>query len=81
MTKFGEWQPIETAPYQEVIEVKNSKMRKPILATRGYSYDGMVHKDDTFCTSVYTPDEFGGYPAGRLVCPTHWRYPLPEPPQ
>ena len=77
---MSEWQPIETAPYQTVIEVRNSEMDKPVLATRGYVTETGVHPNNTFCTTVLTPDKFFPYPAGRLACPTEWR-PLPEPPQ
>lgn len=75
---MDDWQDIETAPYQKVIEVKNDLMEKPCLATRGYSRNGMVHPDNTFCTSVYTPDDFFPTPAGKLICPTHWRSVDPE---
>lgn len=76
---MADWQPIETAPFQTVIEVRNFAMEKPCLATRGYTHDGMVHPDTTFCTSVFTPGEVlpRAYD-GNLVCPTEWR--LPEPP-
>lgn len=73
----GEWQDIKTAPYQKVIEVKNDIMDTPVLATRGYATSTGVHPDKTFCTSVYTPDKFFPFPAGKLVCPTHWRVPPP----
>ena len=71
------WQPIETAPFQTVIEVRNRVMKKPVLATRGYVYNGAVHPDTTNCTTVYTPDPFFPTPAGQLVCPTEWRLPPP----
>lgn len=67
------WQPIASAPFQTVIEVRNPVMEKPCLVTRGYAHNGMVHPDTTFCTSVFTPDEFFPFPAGKLVCPTEWR--------
>ncbi|TNE46875.1 MAG: hypothetical protein EP341_09645 [Sphingomonadales bacterium] len=75
-----EWQPIETAPWQEVILVKNDIMKNPVKATRGYKSESGVHPDDTFCTTEYTPDRFFPTFAGNLVCPTHWM-PLPEPPE
>jgi hypothetical protein len=71
------WQPIETAPFQRVIEVRNKQMEKPCLATRGYVWNGAVHPDNTFCTTVYTPDKFFPVFAGNLCCPTEWREPLP----
>lgn len=69
------WQPISSAPWQAVIEVRNPQMGRPVLATRGYSHNGMVHPDNSFCTTVFTPDPDGFFPmpAGRLVCPTEWR--------
>ena len=68
-----EWRPIETAPWQTVVLVKNEVMKKPIRATRGYLTEKGVHPDNTFFTSVYTPDKFFPTPAGRLVCPTVWK--------
>lgn len=72
-----EWKPIKSAPWQTVIEVRNEVMDEPCLATRGYVYNGMVHPDRTFCTSVFTPHRFFPTPAGNLVCPTEWRLPPP----
>ncbi len=69
-----EWQPIETAPYGVIVEVKNGMMEKPVLATRGYVFNGAVHKDQTFFTTVFTPDRFFPITAGHLVCPTEWRH-------
>ena len=69
------WMPIETAPFQTVIEIRNPMMEKPILATRGYVYNGAVHQNTTFCTTVYTPDEFFPTFPGQLACPTEWRLP------
>ena len=74
---MSEWQPIETAPYQKVIEVKNNIMDNPVLAIRGYSTAAGVHPNNTFCTSVYTPDKYFPFPPGKLVCPTQWRLPAP----
>lgn len=72
-----DWKPIATAPFQTVIEVRNKAMAEPTLATRGYQTEAGVHPDDTFCTSVFTPDKSGihclGFPAGKLVCPSEWR--------
>lgn len=67
------WRPIKTAPFQTVIEVRNPQMQEPCLATRGYAHNGMVHPDNTFCTSVFTPRKFFSTPSGQLVCPTEWR--------
>ena len=72
------WKPIKSAPWQTVVEVRNEAMKKPCLATRGYSYDGVVHRDRTFFTSVWTPDEFFPTPAGNLVVPTEWRPATPK---
>lgn len=72
------WRPIETAPYQQVIEVRNSVMKNrgdSVLATRGYAADSGVCAEPGYCTSIYTPDEFGGFPGGRLVCAEEWRDP------
>jgi hypothetical protein len=68
------WQPIKTMPYGKVCRVKNDVMDSPVpvLATRGYVHNGAVHEDQTFCTTVYTPDRFFPTPAGTLVIPTHW---------
>lgn len=66
------WHPVETAPYGKILLVRNSVMPKPVRATRGYVHDGAVHQDQTFFTSVYTPDDLYPFPAGRLVCPTEW---------
>lgn len=71
----NEWQPIETAPWGKVLEVKNDVMERPCLATRGYIHNGMVHEDHTFFTTVYTSDRFFPIPAGNLVLPNVWRYP------
>lgn len=75
--KGVEWQPIETAPFQTVIEVRNPQMEEPCLATRGYSHNGIVHPDTTFCTTAYTPHKYFPVFAGNLCCPTEWR-PAPE---
>lgn len=76
---MSEWQPIETAPWGQVLEVRNRLMKKPVRATRGYIYNGMVHEDHSFFTTVYTPDEFFPMPAGKMCCPDEWR-PLPQSP-
>jgi hypothetical protein len=75
-TPEGEgWEAIETMPYGEVVQVVNRSMERPCKATRGYVSNGAVHEDQTFCTSVWTPDPLSGlgFPGGALVCPTHWR--------
>jgi hypothetical protein len=69
----NEWQPIETAPFGEVLEVKNDQMDEPCLASRGYVSRGMVNPNFDLFTSIYTPDPFFPTPAGRLVCPKVWR--------
>lgn len=70
-----DWKPMKVAPYQQVIEVRNPQMDKPVLATRGYATEAGVHPNDTYCTSVFTPEtnDWESCPAGRLVCPTEWR--------
>jgi len=72
------WKPIESAPYGEVVEVRNELMEEPCRATRGYIWNGKVHANQNFFTSVYTPHQYFPTPAGQLVCPTEWR-PLEEP--
>ena len=79
MSDEVKWQPISTAPFQTVIEVRNRVMDKPVLATRGYVYNGAVHPDTTNCTTVYTPDLYFPTLAGQLVCPDEWRLPAPQP--
>lgn len=66
------WNPINTAPYGKIILVRNKLTEKPVRATRGYVHNGAVHPDQTFCTSVYTPDQFFPFPGGKLVCPDEW---------
>ncbi|GEM_PF-2769641 len=66
------WQPIKTAPFREVVWVRNPVMDEPILATRGYVTERGVHPDDTFFTTAYTPHQYFPTPAGRLCCPTEW---------
>ena len=73
--EFAPGNPVATAPWGEIVWVKNLQMISPCLATRGYVYNGMVHPDHTFFPSVYTPDPQGfpiGFPGGALVVPTHW---------
>ncbi len=67
-----EWKPISDAPYGRTILVRNKIMEKPVRATRGYVHNGAVHPDQTFFTSVFTPDGFFPFPAGNLVCPDEW---------
>ena len=70
-----DWQPMETAPYQTVIEVRNSTMKEPVQATRGYNTEAGVHPDQSFCTSVLTMGEDGLLlmPSGNLICADKWR--------
>jgi len=70
---MADWQSISKMPWQKVCWVKNDLMKDPILATRGFSDERGVHPDRTFCTSVFTPQEFGAFPSGKLVCPTAWK--------
>lgn len=69
---MSEWKPIESAPYGKTLWVRNKLMEAPVLATRGYVHNGAVHPDQTFFTSVYTPDKFFPFPPGKLVCPDEW---------
>lgn len=74
-----QWFPIDSAPYGKVLLVRNNLTRTPVRATRGYVHNGAVHADQTFFTSVYTPDYEGMFfPAGRLVCPTEWTEFIPS---
>lgn len=72
------WKPIKSAPFQQVVEVRNELMEKPCLATRGYVYNGAVHPDHSLFTTVYTPDQFFPTLAGQLCRPTEWRPYKPE---
>lgn len=69
---MSDWKHISSAPYGKVLLVKNRLMEKPVRATRGYVYNGMVHADQNIFTSVYTPDEFFPFPAGHPVVPEEW---------
>lgn len=73
--QVGGWRPISSAPFGKVIEVRNSQMDHPCLATRGYVRNGMVHENTKFCTTVFTPSPDGLFPtpSGQLVCPDEWR--------
>lgn len=74
-----EWKPIKSAPYGEVLEVRNPIMEKSgsiVLASRGFVFGGMVHKDNELFTSHCTPNKFSRTPTGQMICPTEWRYPL-----
>jgi len=72
MTDNLEWKPIESAPFQKVVWVRNSLMEKPCKATRGYMTETGIHPDMSFFTTVYTSDRFFPIPAGNLVCPDEW---------
>lgn len=74
-SRVGDWKPVASAPYGEVLEVRNEQMEAPCLATRGYVYNGAVHQNNKFFTTVYTPDRYFPTPAGHLCCPTEWRRP------
>ena len=69
-----QWKPIKSAPYGRIILVRNSVMREPLRATRGYAEEGVVHPDSSFCTSVYTSKTSDGlpFPSGRLICAEEW---------
>ena len=72
---MSEWSTnIKKCPWQKVVWVQNDAMQKPLMATRGYVTELGVHPDNTFFTTVLTPDdEFYPSPAGMLCCPTKWR--------
>ncbi|MGB0410170.1 MAG: hypothetical protein ACPGFA_01170 [Pikeienuella sp.] len=72
-----DWQPIETAPYGKIVWIKNDMMENPVLATRGYTHNGAVHEDQSFFTTVYTPDRFFPTPAGNLAVPNVWAEYIP----
>lgn len=72
MTQDFDWQPIDSAPYGRVLWVRNPQMEEPCKATRGYVYNGMVHENQSFFTTVYTTHRFFPTPAGKLCCPTEW---------
>lgn len=67
-----DWKPAETAPYGEIVLVRNPVMEKPVRATRGYAPGGVVNPDPLLFTSAWTPDKYFPIPAGQLVCPTEW---------
>lgn len=71
-----EWQPIETAPYGKVVEVRNDCMKFSVRATRGYVVPetGFVHENQNYFTTQCTKiDEFEFMGAGKLACPSEWR--------
>ncbi|SRR5579859_3623380 len=72
MNETKNWKPINTAPFQQVVWVRNPQMKEPVKATRGYRTEAGVHPDDTFFTSVFTNDKFFPFPSGQLVIPTEW---------
>lgn len=78
-----EWQPIETAPYQTEILVRNEMMEHPVRATRGFATASGVCENRNFCTSVFTPssetDGFSPFPAGNLVHADEWKPVEPSP--
>ena len=68
-----EWHSIDSAPWMQVIWVRNQQMDKPVKATRGLVTDNGVHPDRSFFTTVFTYDEVMPTPSGQLVCPTEWK--------
>ena len=66
------WMPVDNAPFQKVVWVRNKLMEKPCKATRGYAPNGVVHPDLRFFTTVFTPDNHFPVASGRLVCPDEW---------
>ena len=67
-----DWKPIESAPYQKEILVRNPQMHESELATRGYVTELGVHPNQSYCTGL-------GWSGSRLICATEWR--LPDPPE
>jgi hypothetical protein len=72
-----DWKPIETAPYQKVIALRNHVMKDPafVLGTRGFATGRGIHPNQSFCTTVYSPDPRGSifsFPAGKLMCADEW---------
>jgi hypothetical protein len=57
------WHPVETAPWQTLVEVRNELMDEPCVASRGFVYKGMVHPNQNYFSTR----------SGHLVCPTEWR--------
>ena len=75
----GEWKPISEAPYRKVLWGRNSLTKDdPFLFTRGWVTGGMVHEDDTLCTTSFTPDPNFPTKAGDMCCPSEWHEVLPE---
>lgn len=70
---MSDWKSIDTAPYQEVVWVRNSMMEEPVKATRGYVSNGMVCEDQNLFTSAYTPNKYFPTPPGLLICPEEWK--------
>ena len=71
------WRPIESAPWQEVVWVRNNLMENPVKATRGYAAESGVCADTSLFTTVLTRTKFDVFPPGDLCCPTQWK-PLSE---
>jgi hypothetical protein len=78
MSDEREWKPIETAPYETTLWVRNPVMVRPIKATRGYAPDGIVNPDTSLFTSMFTNERYFPMPGGRLVCPTEWTECTPD---
>lgn len=72
---MSEWQDIDSAPYGEVVLVRNSQMEDPVKATRGYVVNGAVHENQYFFTSVFTECGPLPFPSGRLIIPDEWMPP------
>ena len=72
---MSDWQDVLTAPYQEVVWVRNEVMERPVLATRGYAVPDLgVSPDPTFFTSVHTAlGEGDWFFAGRLIVAREWK--------
>jgi hypothetical protein len=62
----NEWQPIETAPWQTIVEVRNSVMAKyneTAMGTRGYANKSGVSPHSSYFTGT----------DGTLIVATEWR--------
>ena len=77
--KFGEWQPIETAPRDTRVLLYAEEGEEGIVTGKENGYVGMdgEYREHWFM--------FDGYDLGdsdylRMIVPTHWM-PLPEPPK
>lgn len=76
--KFGTWQPIETAPTQDHIEVLLYRPNCHYAVATGYYEPQSYHK--TPRPYWASTAKYWGVQSNRDFAPTHWM-PLPDPPQ